>query len=179
MGVAATLLSARPFSRPLDLSTFVTVGNATQPFDRLLRAVADVSGDLPHPIVVQRGRSTVSHEDWKYVDFFPMDEFEKLIDHSSLLIMHAGAGSVINAVRAGRLPIVMPRRAAYGEHVDDHQLEFAIALESTNYVLIARDSGELRSAVPNALACRDRRASASIELIKHIGQMLARLEGSR
>jgi UDP-N-acetylglucosamine transferase subunit ALG13 len=105
-----------------------------------------------------------------------MDEFERLIQQSSLLIMHAGAGSVIHALRAERLPIVMPRRAADGEHIDDHQLEFATALASTRYVLLARDTAELRSAVHAVLALPGRRAAAPTQLVQHIRDVLVGLD---
>lgn len=157
------------------MSTFVTVGNATQPFDRLLRAVTDISAELPHPIVVQRGTSTISHRDWDSHEFIEMVQFERLVKQSAVLIMHAGAGSVINAVRAGRMPIVMPRRATNREHVDEHQLEFATALASLGYVVLARDASELHSAVRRAPRSRGTRGAAPTELVEHISQLLARL----
>ena len=158
------------------MSTFVTVGSATQAFDRLLQAVSLISAELPRPIVVQRGPSIVSHRDWESQPFISMDEFERQIQQSSLLIMHAGAGSVIHAIRAGRLPIVMPRRAVDGEHIDDHQHEFATALASTGHVLLARDTAELRSAVHAALAAPGRRAAAPTQLVQHIRDVLAGLD---
>ena len=118
----------------------------------------------------------VSHRDWESLPFVSMDEFERQIQQSSLLIMHAGAGSVIHAIRAGRLPIVMPRRAAEGEHIDDHQHEFATALASTGQVLLARDTVELRTAVGAALASPGRRATSPSRLVQHILDLLAEFE---
>lgn len=129
------------------MSTFVTVGNATQPFQRLLRAVEEVTAFLPRPIVVQRGVGIALHQDWEVHDYLPMERFEQLVAQSSVLIMHAGAGSVINAIRAGKRPIVMPRRAPLGEHVDEHQLEFAAALATAGKVLIAENAESLRKAI--------------------------------
>ena len=172
MGIAATLLPPRPISGPSNLSTFVTVGNATQPFDRLLRTVAELSAKFPQPVIVQRGPSTISHRGWEVREFLRMDEFESLIEHSALLIMHAGAGSVIHAVRAGRLPIVMPRRAKYGEHVDDHQVEFATALSSTGHVLLAQDSSELSGSIQTALVEPGRPAAVPTKLVEHIHTVL-------
>jgi UDP-N-acetylglucosamine transferase subunit ALG13 len=105
-----------------------------------------------------------------------MDQFERQIQQSSLLIMHAGAGSVIHAIHAGRLPIVMPRCAANGEHIDDHQFEFATALASTGQVLLACDSAELRCAVGVALASPGRRAAAPTHLVQHIRDVPAGLD---
>ena len=129
------------------MSTFVTVGNAPQPFDRLLKAVQAVTPLLPRPVVVQRGASSFSDPDWMCHDFFSMADFENLIRSASVLIMHCGAGSVVNAVRDGHNPIVMPRLAKFGEHIDDHQLEFAEALSRVGYVRLVVDAHELRKAL--------------------------------
>lgn len=40
---------------------------------------------------------------------------------ADLVIAHAGIGSILTALDAGRCPVVLPRHQAYGEHIDDHQ----------------------------------------------------------
>lgn len=129
------------------MSTFVSVGNATQPFHRLLSALEAVTLELPRPIVVQRGVSQAFNPAWETHDFLPMARFEELVASASVLIMHAGAGSIVHAVRAGKRPIVMPRRALLGEHVDGHQLEFAEAMAKAGKVLVAETVDALREAV--------------------------------
>jgi len=157
------------------LSTFVTVGNATQPFDRLLDAVALSMGVLPKPVVVQRGVSRVCHPEWETHDFLDMEAFGQLVRGCTLLIMHAGAGSVIHALTAGRRPVIMPRRAHWGEHVDDHQLEFAEALEGTGQVVVARGTDELPRAI--ALARQGvvpTHGETETLLVAHVDQLLQR-----
>jgi UDP-N-acetylglucosamine transferase subunit ALG13 len=73
------------------------------------------------------------------------------------------------------MPIVMPRRASNLEHVDEHQLEFATALASLGYVIVARDASELHAAVRLALRSRGTRVAAATQLAQHISQLLARL----
>lgn len=129
------------------IRTFVTVGNARQPFSRLLDAVAAVAGSLPGPVLVQRGHTPFGCAGMEVVDFVAMDRFSDWVAQADVLIMHAGAGSVIQAVRAGKAPIVMPRRAMLGEHVNDHQVEFAHALEVAGKVRVAEDAEGLRRAL--------------------------------
>jgi UDP-N-acetylglucosamine transferase subunit ALG13 len=81
-----------------------------------------------------------------------MDEFIGHIHNADLLIMHAGAGSIMHAVEAGKVPVVMPRRAAFGEHVNDHQVEFAQALAEAGKVVMANTPDDLAHAVEEALA---------------------------
>lgn len=129
----------------------MSVGNATQPFDRLLGAVCAIVAHLPSPVIIQTGSANYVCIGAVVRKFVAMDEFEGLIDAASLAVMHAGAGSVIHAVRAGKVPVVMPRRAKYGEHIDDHQLEFARQLAQAGLVVVAEEPQDLHAAVLAAL----------------------------
>lgn len=152
------------------MSTFVSVGNAKQPFSRLLDEVARLVMSLPQPVVVQYGVTSFQSGDYQAVPFVEMEEFERLMSGAELLILHAGAGSVIHAVRAGKVPVVMPRRVAYGEIVDDHQVEFALALEAAGRVVVAEEPSQLAGAVRRALdlqrgAARTAEASTMLRLV--------------
>lgn len=134
------------------MTTFVSVGNGTQPFDRLLQAVSGISAQLPQPVIVQHGSTPFSGKGCQSKTFVEMNEFGRLIEMSELLILHAGAGSVINAVRAGKVPVVVPRMAARGEILDDHQLGFARAMAAAGRVVLVEEPEELLPAVAEALA---------------------------
>jgi UDP-N-acetylglucosamine transferase subunit ALG13 len=134
------------------VSTFVSVGNATQPFRRLLDGVTAIACDLPQPVFVQSGSTPFRAEGCDNAPFLNMSDFQSQVCRSKLLIMHAGAGSLITAVRAGKVPVVMARRARYGEHVDDHQIEFARELERDGRIVVASEPADLLSAVREALA---------------------------
>ncbi len=155
------------------MSTFVTVGNATQPFRRMLDAVAAIARELPQPVFVQSGSTPFQAEGCAGAPFLAMDEFASRVAESTLLITHAGAGSVITAVRAGKVPVVVPRRMRFGEHVDDHQVEFARELAATGRIVVANEAAELLPAVREALARQDgaqpdREASAMVGLIADV-----------
>jgi UDP-N-acetylglucosamine transferase subunit ALG13 len=80
-----------------------------------------------------------------------MAEFSRCITEADLVILHGGAGSVIHAIHAGKIPVVMPRLAKYGEHVDDHQVEFARALAREGKIILAEEPHKLFAAVEEAL----------------------------
>ena len=42
-----------------------------------------------------------------------------------IVITHGGPASFIMPLQIGKTPIVVPRQYQYGEHVNDHQVEFA------------------------------------------------------
>lgn len=125
------------------MSTFVSVGNANQPFSRLLQAVSECAELLPQPIVVQCGHTPFDDPRCQVHAFLEMEQFVAQVRTAEVVIVHAGAGSVLHAIRAGKKPIVMPRRAAFGEHVDDHQLEFARELSETERVIMVESVDEL------------------------------------
>jgi UDP-N-acetylglucosamine transferase subunit ALG13 len=118
----------------------------------LLDAVSAIAQTLPQPIVVQHGSTPIMNAHWIAVPFVELREFERLVQQADLLILHAGAGSVIHAVRAGKVPVVMPRRVQYGEHVDDHQMEFARALFEAGRVILVENAESLQAAVNAAIA---------------------------
>jgi UDP-N-acetylglucosamine--N-acetylmuramyl-(pentapeptide) pyrophosphoryl-undecaprenol N-acetylglucosamine transferase len=53
------------------------------------------------------------------------DELHAHIADADAVIAHAGIGSALAALSAGHRPILIPRSAARGEHVDDHQQQIA------------------------------------------------------
>lgn len=44
------------------------------------------------------------------------------------VVAHAGVGTALAALEVGKCPVLVPRRLAHGEHVDDHQTQIAVEL---------------------------------------------------
>jgi UDP-N-acetylglucosamine transferase subunit ALG13 len=59
----------------------------------------------------------------------PAAELSRAMAESDVVITHAGIGSAISALAAGKRPVFVPRRKQYKEHVDDHQLLIARELD--------------------------------------------------
>jgi len=133
------------------LSTFVTLGNPTQAFHRLLDAVAEVRAELPAPITVQHGSTPFSVPGCIAREYVDREEFAQLLAKARIFIAHAGAGGTLEAIRCGKLPIIMARLRKYREHIDDHQLQLTEALASEGRVLVISNAAELRAAIPVAL----------------------------
>jgi beta-1,4-N-acetylglucosaminyltransferase len=128
----------------------VSVGNAHQPFTRLIHAVTSIAHALPQPVVVQHGHTPFDSYECSGVAFLDMLAFESAVSEAEVLILHAGAGSVIHALGAGKAPVVMARRAEYGEIVDDHQVELARELALTGRIVVVEHSAELMAAIERA-----------------------------
>ena len=97
---------------------FVSVGTHEAPFDRMLQTVFDLG--LDEELVVQYGPSAVrSDRATTQVEYLDFDEVVRNIREARGVVMHAGVGSVMISLANGKRPIVMARRAEFGEHVDD------------------------------------------------------------
>jgi UDP-N-acetylglucosamine--N-acetylmuramyl-(pentapeptide) pyrophosphoryl-undecaprenol N-acetylglucosamine transferase len=72
----------------------------------------------------------------------PIGEMRQALAEADAVISHAGVGSALAAMQAGKRAVYVPRRRAHGEHVDDHQVEMARELEGRKLV-VAREVEEL------------------------------------
>jgi UDP-N-acetylglucosamine--N-acetylmuramyl-(pentapeptide) pyrophosphoryl-undecaprenol N-acetylglucosamine transferase len=110
----------------------VALGANRYGFRRLVDAVRAA---LPRDASVlwQTGTTDVSDvcdepgDSWQ--PFVPGNELFSAMGQADLVIAHAGVGTALTAMRAGHCPVLVARRSEHDEHVDDHQLQIAAALE--------------------------------------------------
>lgn len=117
--------------------TFVAVGTHAQPYDRLLEIVhgAVQEGKLPGPVRAQVGPAAWSADGAEVAQYLGSEELEAALREATVVVCHGGAGIISSALAAGRRPIVVPRRAALGEHVDDHQYQLTRKLAEWDLVV--------------------------------------------
>jgi UDP-N-acetylglucosamine transferase subunit ALG13 len=108
---------------------FVTVGNDFRSFDRLLKKMDEITPLLQVEVVIQRGYSKYLPRNAKHFDFVPLPTAIEYIQKSELVVSHAGIGTIILCKEYGIPILIFPRRKGYGEHMNDHQMEIAKALE--------------------------------------------------
>ena len=130
---------------------FVTVGNATQSFPRLLRAMDDLAGQglNGESVVMQSGIPDYRAVNCLQRDYFPTEEFVNLIQTARVVVCHGGAGTLHHVFQAGKVPVVMPRRAKYGEHVDD-QFQLVKAIAAAGRIIPAYEPEDLPAALARA-----------------------------
>lgn len=154
---------------------FVTVGTQL-PFDRLVAAVDRWAA--AHPEVgcfAQVGLGAAPPRHMKFVPFVGATECEQHMREAELVVAHTGMGSILTALALQKPIVVMPRRAALGEHRSDHQLATAQWVGKHRGVHVVWDETEL-------LALLDRRREivggpgiaphASPELVARLRQFL-------
>jgi len=156
---------------------FVTIGT-TRPFDRLLRALGPLHDE---ELVVQCGDSAARPAGATCVTFLTYDELADHIRSARVVIAHAGVGTIMTALANGKRPIVVPRRASFGEAADDHQVELARRLAASGLVTLVEDpaalAGVLREADPELDAARSESSGLASELRAYMEAAIA--TGSR
>jgi UDP-N-acetylglucosamine transferase subunit ALG13 len=148
---------------------FVTVGTYDAPFDRLLAALDQA--DIDEQLVIQCGHSTIRPRGAECREFMPFEAIVEQAQRSRVVVAHAGVGSVLVALAAGRRPILVPRLRAYGEAVDDHQLEFARKLAHIGLARLVEDPAGL------AAALTEPAVAAPLGLAGEEGGLCAELRG--
>ncbi len=130
---------------------FVTTGTQA-PFNRLVKVMDQIAAELPsHKIVVQAFGVNFETPNLEVVGFLNPMEYNKIFDEATLIVSHAGMGSVLSALSKGKRIIIIPRRAKMGEHRDDHQLDSAKKMELLGYVPVAYDETELKNKIMEVL----------------------------
>lgn len=149
---------------------FVTVGSSKSPFDRLLRAVD--TAFIDEELVVQHGVSSVRPRNAECVGFLDFDGFVARIEQARVVVTHAGVGSIMTALEHGKRPVVVPRRAGFGEAVDDHQLPFARRADELGLVELVEDDSDLVEAIRDHIGAHEAgiaaRSPIEIELRQYI-----------
>ncbi|HWK03606.1 MAG TPA: glycosyltransferase [Puia sp.] len=126
---------------------FVTIG-IQEPFDRLIKAMDEIAPELEGiPIIAQVYSLSYKAVNLKTFEFVSQAEFEDYFSRATLIVAHAGMGTIISALVKDKPIIVMPRLTKYKEHRSDHQIATANACKELNYVHVAEDENELKTKV--------------------------------
>lgn len=155
---------------------FVTVGTEMH-FNRMVQPIDQWAG--------RNGRSDIFAQvgatDWKprhieSVPYLDAIESRKRIAAAEVVIAHAGMGTILMARELGRPILVMPRRAEFGEHRNNHQLATARELSAQGFVTAAFDEEQLLAKLDQLeqLPCPARISSyASERLLQRITHFIA------
>jgi UDP-N-acetylglucosamine transferase subunit ALG13 len=124
----------------------VTVGTDHHPFDRLVGWIDRWRPPAPVRVVVQYGTAVAPHTA-EGTPFLAPQEFAAFLRAADAVVCSGGPGAIMETRAAGLRPIVVPRRASLGEHVDDHQRAFADFMSGRDLVTLADDEPALHRAL--------------------------------
>lgn len=120
------------------------------PFDRLVRAVDSWARENGRDdVFAQIGDGGWVPESIESSPFLDPQAFAERCHSASVIVAHAGMGTILSALHAGKPLLVMPRRASLGEQRNEHQLATARHMEKQGKVTVAFDEDALHHRLNN------------------------------
>ncbi|WP_325053063.1 glycosyltransferase [Thermomonospora amylolytica] len=164
--------------RPLVL---VTVGTDFHKFDRLIgwvdRWVRDTGTDRVRCVVQHGASAAPEHAEAR--DMLDHAELLRLMGEAAVVVTHAGAATIGEARRLGRLPVIVAREPELDEIVDGHQIDFARRVAAKGLIELCDDEAALRARLDRVLAdpaafrlAAGDDAAAQAEAVRRTGELI-------
>lgn len=98
----------------------------------------------------QTGATKLDLAGFEHMPVLSADEIRRKFDQASLVVAHAGTGTIIECMLRGKPVIVMPRSAKLHETRNDHQFATARRFQQRAGVFVAWDETELPALLDRA-----------------------------
>jgi UDP-N-acetylglucosamine transferase subunit ALG13 len=129
---------------------FVTVGSML-PFNRLIATMDDWARRHPdEEVVAQIGNGSYTPTYMTWHRMLKNSDFTVLVAAASILVAHAGTGSVFAAFEHGKPIVLVPRYADAREHTTDHQVHTAKWLHVRHGIIVAERGEDIDSKIIEA-----------------------------
>lgn len=133
---------------------FVTVGSQ-MPFDRLVKAVDAWACEHPGELVeAQIGNTDYVPRCMTYANTLTPTRFSESLAAASLIVAHAGMGTIISTLEFGKPMILLPRRGSLRETRNDHQVATANWLATKPGISVANSEADIAQLISSVLACK-------------------------
>ncbi len=144
---------------------FLTVGSK-EPFDRLVRAVdewcADRQRDDVFGQIAEPGRDGYTPRNYEWTSFIKPGEVQKYFEDADFIVSHAGMGTIISALTLGKPILIVPRREAFKETRNDHQVGTAERFRIRPGVRVAKTEAEVGRELDSLVARRKEAGAGDI-----------------
>lgn len=142
-----------------------TVGTQL-PFPRLIEALDQLAPRLGEPVIAQTGKTKLKLHNIEQHENLAPRQFDELFKTARTVVAHAGIGTVLAAKKYSKPLILFPRRAAFGEHRNDHQLATAEQLRRHVGIYVAWTEEELETLLFRDDLAAPEKGAVSPELVK-------------
>jgi len=156
---------------------YVTLGTMFLGFDRLVEAVDAIAEDTGEQVILQLGNASRHPSHCEWFEFLPREECLDIQRHARVIVGHAGIGTAIDALSVQRPFIVVPRLKRYNEHMNDHQLEIAEAVQRRGWGRMVLDIKDLAEACAHPPEVPKNYAPNKEPLIATVKAMVDRVAG--
>lgn len=117
---------------------FATIGNDHRQFKRFNELIHLIGKLFPNEEIIYQNGYTPFNSELTNISnkaFIKRDEFRTLLEKSSLVFTHAGAGTLLQLTKLKKIPLVLPRLFKFSEHLDNHQKETLNEFIKQNFAL--------------------------------------------
>jgi UDP-N-acetylglucosamine--N-acetylmuramyl-(pentapeptide) pyrophosphoryl-undecaprenol N-acetylglucosamine transferase len=121
--------------RPITRAVVSLGTQETYAFPRLIDRLAPLLQGVE--VLWQVGATDVSAHGIDGRHTVPHDEIQAAVANADLVIAHSGTGAALTALEAGKAPVLVPRLARFGEHIDNHQLQIGTELARRDLAVFA------------------------------------------
>lgn len=120
-------------------SIFISVGTQL-PFDRLIKRVEQAFVNKPEfKLIYQVGVGGYKPSSGEVFETLTPLQYSKAMGECDVLIAHCGTGSIVSSVEFSKPLICMPRRAEFGEHRNNHQVDAASKMDANAFYVLEDD----------------------------------------
>ena len=129
---------------------FVTVVTHEQQFNRLIKTIDElkINNIIKEDVIIQTGFSTYEPKACKWKKLYPYKQMLKYVEDARIVITHGGPSSFIMPLQVGKIPIVVPRKKEYDEHVNNHQVLFCREVEKKQKnILVVEEINDLQKII--------------------------------
>ena len=145
------------------------------PYGPLFEEMDRLAPSLGEEVVMQVGRTGFRGVHSRCFQYLPDAEMEELFDSCSLIVSHAGIGTIVNGLDR-RIPLVLvPRTVVMPETDADQQMTVAGKVEAMGRGVMVRDLSELGAKISEARALRLGPYERDRSLLSFLSDLLAGL----
>lgn len=152
---------------------FVSVGTQL-PFERLIKGMDEWTRLHPgQTVFAQIGDTVYRPRFMETVRKLTPSEYLQRFEKATVVVSHAGMGTIITGLENAKPMILMPRQTKLGEHRNDHQVGTAEKFANFELIDIVHTPAELHDALTARIQqVRSKHSSAQV---KTSPELLARL----
>lgn len=135
----------------------VALGTTAEAFPRIVRRLKQIVPPEAE-VLWQTGNTDPAEVGVPGHYMLPERELSEAMREADAVVCHAGVGNALAALEVGKCPVIVPRRLAHAELVDDHQVQIARELGDRGLAVVAEADEVTRE---DLLQASQRRVSAS------------------
>lgn len=104
------------------------------------------------------------------------DDMQAALKKARIVITHGGPSSFIEALQFGKVPIVVPRKEKFHEHVNNHQVEFTeLIAKRMNNIIPVYDIDDLKKTIDNYDEIAETKSSGESSNNKQFNEKLEKI----